>query len=281
MLKETSYKSKSRGSSLRLLKEIFNDFPTANALGYSLAHRNIKAKYRQSLLGILWAVFPPLALASVWIVLNSQGLVSFNETGVPYPLFVITGTFLWQSFTLSVTTFLQGIQTNKSILVKINFPREAIFYSTLYETLFYILISFIPVVIVFFLYGFMPGIGVLYFLLFLLNLILLGLVIGLLIFPVASLFKDITFGLPMVLQLALYLTPVIYPLPVYKGLGNLLALNPVTPLLVGARAGLLGTSGIPAWDTILIFIIVLISLLILGLLLMRITMEILIERMGS
>jgi lipopolysaccharide transport system permease protein len=281
MIKENRYTSAGNKSGIQILKDIFSELPHAHALGYSLATRNIKAKYRQSLLGILWAVFPTLATSFVWIVLRGQGVISFEETEVPYAVFVLTGTFLWQAFSVSATTFLQTIQTNRSILVKINFPRESLLYSAFYEILFNILLSFIPVLAVLVVFKILPGSGILFFLLLLFMLMILGLALGLLLLPFASLFKDIMFGLPVALQFGMYLTPVIYPEPVYSGFATVLKFNPVTPLLTGARAGLLGTSGIPALDTILMYIFGLILLFLLGTLLMRVTMEILIERMGT
>jgi lipopolysaccharide transport system permease protein len=264
-----------------MLQAIVADAPQAHALGYRLAQRNIKAKYRQSFLGVLWAVFPPLATSLVWIILRGQGVVSFGETGVPYPVFVLTGTFLWQVFSISITTFLNAINSNKSLLTKINFPREALFYSAVYEILFNALFGFLIVVIAMFAFGVAPGVEILYFLACLPLLILLGLVIGLLLLPVAALFNDVMFGLPVVLQFAMYLTPVVYPQPVYQGLGKILDLNPVTPLLNGARSGLLAVGDVPEWGVLLLFATILFVLFIFGLVLMRITMEILIERMGS
>ncbi|MFN3917679.1 MAG: ABC transporter permease [Flavobacteriales bacterium] len=281
MLKETRYTAKGRQNSLKMLQAIAADVPQAHALGYRLAQRNIKAKYRQSFLGVLWAVFPPLATSLVWIILRGQGVVSFGETGVSYSVFVLTGTFLWQVFSISITTFLNAINSNKSLLTKINFPREALFYSAVYEILFNALFSFFVVVIAMFAFGVAPGVNILYFLACLPLLILLGLVIGLLLLPVATLFSDVIFGLPVVLQFAMYLTPVVYPQPVYQGLGKILDLNPVTPLLNGARSGLLGVGDLPEWSVLLLFSAVLFVLFVFGLVLMRIAMEILIERMGS
>ena len=281
MLKETRYIAQKRQSSLTLLKAIAADTPQANALGYRLAQRNIKAKYRQSFLGVLWAVFPPLATSLIWIILRGQGVVSFDETGVPYPVFVLTGTFLWQVFSTSITTLLNAVNSNKSLLTKINFPREALFYSAVYEIGFNALMSFTVVIVGMVAFGATPGAEVFYFLLGLLLLVLLGLVIGLLLLPLAALFSDITFGLPILLQFAMYLTPVIYPQPLYQGFGKILAFNPVAPLLTGARAGLLGTEGMPGMGTFFIYAGILVGLLLFGLVLMRITMGILIERMGS
>lgn len=255
--------------------------PKANSLGYRLASRNIKARYRQSLLGLAWAVFPPLITALVWVVLNDQKVVSFEGLEVPYPVFVFTGTMLWQIFSFSVQVPLQSIQKNKSILVKINFPREAIFISALYEVGFNAMISLGLLTIILIYFGVVPGI---YFGLFFLGitvLMLLGLMFSLLLMPLALLYRDIALGIPIVLQFALYLTPVIYPQPRFEGLGKLLYLNPVSPILTNSRIWLLGLQQEVAWKPFIILSIAVLILLILGIVLQRKALNILIERLGS
>jgi len=255
--------------------------PKSNSLGYRLASRNINARYRQSLLGLAWAIFPPLITALVWVILNDQKVVSFEGLGVPYPVFVLTGTMLWQIFSFSVQVPLQSIQTNKSILVKINFPREAIFISALYEVGFNAMISLGLLTIILIYFGVVPGI---YFVLFFLGitvLMLLGLMFSLLLMPLALLYRDIALGIPIVLQFALYLTPVIYPQPRFEGLGKLLYLNPVSPILTNSRIWLLGLQQEVAWKPFIILSIAVFILVILGMVLQRKALNILKERMGS
>lgn len=67
------------------LFQILKDLPVANALGYRLAMRNIKAKYRQSILGLFWAVLPPVATSVIWIFLNSAKIVKMQSPDLPYP----------------------------------------------------------------------------------------------------------------------------------------------------------------------------------------------------
>ena len=253
----------------------------ANGLGYRLASRNISAKYRQSLLGLAWAIFPPLITALVWIILNDQKVVSFESFGVPYPVFVFTGTMLWQIFSLSVQVPLQSIQRNKNILVKINFHREAIFISALYEVGFNALISLGLLAIILIYFGVVPGIYFGLFFIGIMVLMLFGLMFSLLLMPIALLYRDISLGIPIVLQFALYLTPVIYPQPLFGGLGKLLYLNPVSPILTNSRIWLLGLQQEVAWKSFIILSIVVFILVILGMALQRKALNILIERLGS
>jgi lipopolysaccharide transport system permease protein len=110
-------------------RDIFRELPEAHELGSRLFKRNIKAMYRQSLLGITWALFPPLITAGLWIFLRGNNVMSLGETSVPYPVFVLVGTMLWQIFTESILSPLKSITTNKAMLIKINIPREGLLLS--------------------------------------------------------------------------------------------------------------------------------------------------------
>ena len=99
--------------------------------------------------------------------------------------------------------------------------------------------------------------------------------------PLALLYRDVALGIPIVLQFALYLTPVIYPQPRFKGFGKLLYLNPVSPILTNSRIWLLGLQQKVAWEPFIILSIVVFILVILGLVLQRNALNILIERLGS
>jgi lipopolysaccharide transport system permease protein len=87
--------------------------------------RDISAQYRQSLLGILWAFLPPLITAVIFITLNSRKVINVEETSIPYPVFAIFGTVLWHFFVYSLNAPLRVVTASKSLLTKINFPREA------------------------------------------------------------------------------------------------------------------------------------------------------------
>jgi lipopolysaccharide transport system permease protein len=281
MLKEIKYTSVGKKELLVFLIEIIRIFPQATALGYAFAKRNILSRYRQSFMGILWAVFPPLATSFVWVILRGQGVVLLGEVNVPYPLFVLTGTFLWQLFSNSILFPLQAINASKSILTKVNFPRESIIIGSFFEVIFNALIGILVIIAAMAFYGYTPGLNFLFFLSYLSLLILFGLVIGLLLIPIASLYSDIQFGLPFILQFLMYLTPVIYPQPSYSGFGKILNYNPISPLLTQARSAMLDASFSADFLSIATYGIILLLGILIGMILFRTTIGILIERMGS
>lgn len=133
------------------LRDIVNDLPQAHELGFRLFKRNLAALYRQSLLGFAWAILPPLANAALWIVLRGNNVISVQDTGVPYPIFVLIGTMLWQIFSEAILAPLTQVTENKIMLSKINIPREGLLLSGLYQLIFNTFIKILLLVGVFFL----------------------------------------------------------------------------------------------------------------------------------
>lgn len=256
------------------------DIRQGHSLGLRLAKRNIKSMYRQSLLGYFWSVVPPLITSLVWIFLNSQNIVSVKDPGIPYPLFVLTGTFLWQIFAESVMAPLSGTSTGKSILTKINFPRESLVFSGIYEVLFNLMIKFALLTAIFIWFSNYPGPVAILSILGILSLILLGSGIGIILAPVSMLYKDIRQGLRVFLQFAIYLTPVIYIKPKTGLAAKMMAYNPVAPLLSDTRNLLTGTAEILSHQFMIVSIVSL-FLFMIGLVLYRISLPVIIERIGS
>lgn len=264
----------------KLVRDMISDLKEAHELGIRLAKRNIKALYRQSVLGYLWTVIPPLVTSMVWIFLNSQNVVSIPSTDAPYPIFVFVGTMLWQIFAESVSAPLKGVTSGKSMLAKINFPRESLVLTGIYEVLFNTMIKSGLIVLIFLYYGYMPGVSALFAIVGILVLIIFGSMIGLLLTPVGMLYTDINRGITIVLQFAIYLTPVIYAAPKSGLAGQLMKFNPVAPLLTTTRDMLLNTptAGI---DSFIIIAVTSIVLFVVGLFFFRIAMPIVIERVGG
>ena len=134
----------------RLVRSMWQDLKASRELAWRLFVRDISALYRQSLLGVFWAFLPPIVMGLAFIILQSKKVVNFGETDIPYPVFVLVGTTLWQVFTESLNAPLKSVTTAKPMLAKINFPREALIVSAFYQVLFNLLIkSLVPVQIQF------------------------------------------------------------------------------------------------------------------------------------
>jgi lipopolysaccharide transport system permease protein len=115
---------------------MFADLKESRFLGKQLFKRDIKGMFRQSVLGITWAIFPPFLSAGLWVFLNYSGAVNITETGVPYPIFVMCGTVLFTTFTHALNMPADAVTAGKSIMAKLNFPREALLINAFYKVLF-------------------------------------------------------------------------------------------------------------------------------------------------
>lgn len=279
--KITIYSADSADKSLlRHVRNIFRELPEAHELGLRLFKRNIKAMYRQSLLGITWAIFPPLITAALWIFLRGNNVMSFGETSVPYPVFVLVGTMLWQIFTESMLAPLKSITMNKSMLIKINIPREGLLLSGIYEVFFNVLIKISLLIIIFIAFKQSMSLSVVWVLPGILSIIICGFALGLLLTPIGMLYTDIQRGLTIVLPFLMYLTPVIYPMP-KEGTANwIMKLNPMATLLVETR-NWFTSQPVEGLNMFLIYTAAFVFLSFFALMIFRISMPIIVERSGS
>ena len=264
----------------RMLATMFHDLVAGRELAWQLAVRDIRAQYRQAALGLLWAFILPLAHTVTWIFLSSSGIVTVSDTVLPYPVYVFTGTMIWAIFMDAVNAPLQQTIAAKQMLAKINFPREALVVSGIYQTLFNGVIKIILLLFALMLLGINPGWTLIWFPLGILSLILAGTAMGLLLTPVGMLYTDIGKSLPLLMQFLMYLTPVVFPMPSSGWAVTVFKLNPLTPLVLTTRDWLTGFSP----NYLGYFFIVnalIIALLFVVWMVYRIAMPILIERMSA
>jgi len=192
--------------------------------------RNLVARYSQTSVGFLWAILQPLLTSLVYVLVFS--LVLRIPTGdVPYPLFIVTMIVLWTYFNRIVFSGGASIITNLDIITRIRFPRELLPLGIAVESLVDLLFGFIIVGFLYIIYRqplspyMLIGFGV-----FVVHTIL---ALGLAYFfaSLTSVFRDLTQILPVLLQLLLYLSPVIYPLTnVPDHLRTIYFLNPLAPI---------------------------------------------------
>lgn len=262
------------------INSIIRDFPQSRALAWRLLVRDTKAMYRQSLLGYVWLVLPPLATVFVWVFLNNQKLVTIETGDVPYPVFVLTGTVLWTAFNSSVMA-MQGIMSQaQSMLSKINFPHEALILSAFGKTLLNSVVPALVLIPALLLYGISIEPSMLLFPLGFLIIMLLGCAIGLIFVPIGALYGDVGRAIQLGLRFGFFVTPVIYAMP-ESGLSRTLLLwNPVTAPLVTSRSWLIGGESPLVMETMVVFVI---SLLLLGMatIMFKVAMPHLIERLNS
>jgi lipopolysaccharide transport system permease protein len=264
----------------KLLAEMFKDLGRARQLAWQLAQRDIRGQYRQTILGLLWVFILPLANTAAWLFVQDAGIVTVQNTALPYPVFVLTGTMLWAVFMDAITAPLQQTTAAKPMLAKINFPHEALLLSGIYQTLFNASIKIAVLLTALLIIGIYPGWSLLIFPMAVLSLVLTGTALGLLITPVGMLYADVGKGLPLLFQFLMYLTPVVFPLPTGGWAAALIQYNPLTPLILTARDLLTGFAPQHLGAFLLVNAGVLV-LLGLAWVIYRAAMPILIERMSA
>ncbi|WP_206420395.1 ABC transporter permease [Lacinutrix jangbogonensis] len=274
------YQKENKLSLFKLLKESLMDIYNSRFLARQMAERDIKAQYRQSYFGILWAFITPLTTALVWIILNITGTIKLTDAGMPYPLFAFTGTLMWSIITESINSPMQSTNGARGILTKINFPKEALIISGIYKLLFNTSIKLL--LLVFFLFYFKV---VLTWYLLLIPLVIFGAVlfgttIGLFITPIGLLYGDVNKLIKFGLQFLMYVTPVVYVIPKDGIMKTIMELNPISPIILTVRDLILGVE----FNSITYLVIVLLCclpLLFLGLIIYRISIPIIVERLSA
>ncbi|MBV5328559.1 MAG: ABC transporter permease [Chlorobium sp.] len=259
---------------------MFRDLLASRELAWRLTVRDIRAQYRQTFLGFLWAIILPLANTLVWIFLSKNGIVNVRATELPYPIFVFTGTMLWAIFIDAVNAPLQVTTAAKPMLAKINFPRESLVMAGVYQTLFNASIKIVLLLVALLFQGIFPGWTLLLFPLGILSLVMVGTMIGLCLTPVGLLYSDVGRAIPLLMQFLMYVTPVVFPMPKEGWAATLFQLNPLSPLILTTRSWL---TGAPT-DCLQYFLLVnavALSLLLIFWVIYRLAMPILIERMSS
>ncbi len=225
-----------------LLRLMWRDLLASRELAWRLLIRDISAQYRQSLLGIVWAFLPPIVSAIGLTFAKNSGFINLGDTDLPYPAYVMFSMTLWQTFIGTLNGPIAAVLQAKPMLVRVNFPREALIIAKLGEVFFNFGIRLILIIGLFIVFRMPLTLSVILAPVALIHLIALGTFIGLLLAPLGGLYRDIQKGITLTTGLWLFITPVIYPPPTEGIFGLIVKLNPVTPLLVTTRE--LATTGV-------------------------------------
>jgi len=205
-------------------------------LVYFLAWRDVKVRYKQAALGAAWAVLQPL-LTMIVFTLFFGNLAGIPSNGVPYPLFSYSALLLWTYFAGVLGQGGQSLVSNSNLITKVYFPRVALPASTALSGLldFIIGLGFLAIMMAY--YGIQPGWSLLLAPVFLLGLVLFVLGVSMFLAAMNVWYRDIKYAAPFLIQICLFVTPVIYPttfLP--ERLQALMAFNPLAGIIEGFRA---------------------------------------------
>lgn len=221
---------------------------------YFFVWRDLKVRYKQTFIGIAWAIFQPFITMVVFSVFFGQ-LAKIPSDGVPYPIFVYVGLLFWQFFSGALSETSGALTSNQAIVTKVYFPRLILPISAVFTKMIDFAVATLILIGLMLYYGYTPNIaGLLILPLLLLITFMASVGLGLFLSAVNVKYRDVRYVLPFFIQILLFLTPVIYPASIAGKYSYLLAFNPMMGVIQGARAALLGTTPIN-WTLIYISLI--------------------------
>jgi lipopolysaccharide transport system permease protein len=222
------------------LKEIWK----FRELFYFLTKRDIKVRYKQTVLGGLWAIIQPVFTMIVFTLFFGR-LAKVPSDGIPYPIFVYAGLLPWTYFANALTASGNSLVGSANLVTKVYFPRLIIPASASLAGLLDFFIALLVLGVLMIYYQFMPGTGILLFPALVALTFLCAVGVGLWLSALNVEYRDIRYAIPFLIQIWMFVSPVIYPVSlVSEKYQWLLALNPMGGVINAFRASLLGHQSI-------------------------------------
>lgn len=207
---------------------------------YFLTWRDVKVRYKQTELGIAWAIIQPLFTMLVFTLFFGR-LAGLPSDNIPYPLFAYAGLLAWTYFSNAITSSGNSLVGSANLITKVYFPRMIIPGAAVTAGLVDFAIAFLILVVLMVYYGVTVTWNILMFPVLVLLTTLLALGIGMWLSALNVKYRDVRFALPFLVQLWMFLSPVIYPASFLPARFRwLLSLNPMTGIIEGYRSALFG-----------------------------------------
>jgi lipopolysaccharide transport system permease protein len=207
---------------------------------YFFVWRDVKIRYKQTAVGVLWVVLQPLLTMGVFTVFFGR-LAKLPSEGLPYPVFYFAALVPWAYFSTSLSTCTSILVANQHVITKVYFPRLVLPFAAVSGGLLDLGIGFVVMMILTLAYGFRPGFAVLLIPFFVLLAQLTALAVGLWTSALNALYRDMAAIVPFVIQFLMLASPVAYSStlvpPKWRGLYHL---NPMANVIDGFRWAVTG-----------------------------------------
>ena len=212
---------------------------------YFFAWRDIKVRYKQTVMGVLWAIIQPF-LTMVIFSLFFGRLAKVPSDGLPYPVFSYAALVPWTFFANALVQASNSLVLNANMVKKIYFPRLALPIASVLAGVLDFVLAFVVLLGIMFYYGLVPTVNIVWLPLFLLLALLTSLGVGLWLAAMNVQFRDVHYTIPFLTQAWLFVTPIAYPSSlVPEPWRTVYALNPMAGVVEGFRWALLGTDTAP------------------------------------
>ena len=232
---------------------------------YLLTWRDVKVRYKQTAIGIMWVLLQPLLTTLLFTVIFST-FARFDTAGLPYSVFVLSGLIIWLFVHGSVTMASTSFVNNPTFVTKVYFPRLIVPIAASVGGAFDLIFSLLMLTVLLAWYSIVPTAALLLAPLFLILGVLLSVAVGTLFSALNVRFRDVKFALPFLLQVWMIASPLFYPTnlvperwrPVY-------AVNPMVGIVEGFRSSVFGTPfewGLIAVSCVSLFVLLVFSLIV-------------------
>ncbi|MGH8543445.1 MAG: ABC transporter permease [Gammaproteobacteria bacterium] len=204
-------------------------------LFYFFALRDVKIRYRQTLLGVLWAVVPPIFTMVVFSILFG-GIVKVPTDGMPYPVFYYAALLPWTYFQTTLGLSGNSLISNAHLITKIYFPRVILPVTPVLVGLLDFMIGFVLLIAMMLFYEIVPTWRLMLWPVLLFLLALLTFTLGMFLSALNVKYRDVKYVIPFFIQLLLFITPIIYPASLVPEPFRLfVSLNPLTGIIEAFR----------------------------------------------
>ncbi|HKV08899.1 MAG TPA: ABC transporter permease [Thermoanaerobaculia bacterium] len=236
---------------------------------YFLVWRDVKVRYKQTILGIAWAILQPVATMVAFSLFFGR-VAGVSSDGVPYPLFSLTALVPWTFFATGLVQAANSLVGSQQLITKVYFPRLAIpIASVLAGAVDFVLAFFVLLGVMFFAYGTVPGLRAVWILPLLLLAFVTALGAGLWLAALHVRYRDVRYVIPFLVQLWLVATPIAYPSSLLaEPWRTVYGINPTVGVVEGFRWALLGT-GTPPGPAVAVSSVVAAALLLGGIVYFR------------
>jgi lipopolysaccharide transport system permease protein len=231
---------------------------------YFFVWRDIKVRYKQTIVGVAWAVLQPFLTMLVFILFFAK-LAHLPVDGMPAAIFYYSALLPWMYFSASLINATNTIVENQRVITKVYFPRLVLPLSAICSGLVDFAISFLMFAAMMIYYGVRPTSAILYFPLFLLLALLTALGVGLWLAALNAIYRDVRYVVPFVVQFWMFASPVVYPSSIIPERWRwLYGLNPMAGVIEGFRWSLTD-HGEPPWRMLIASSLVVLAVLAGGL----------------
>jgi len=207
---------------------------------YFLVWRDVKVRYKQTFIGVAWAILQPVMTMMIFTVIFGN-FAKLPSDGLPYPIFAFTALLPWNYFSQAISRSGLSLVGDSSLIRKVYFPRLIIPLASVAAPLVDFFVSFLVLLIMMAWFGIAPSWGLLFLPLFLLLALMTALAVGLWLSPLNVRYRDVGHTIPFLLQFWMYASPVAYSISLIPEKWRLLySLNPMAGVIEGFRWALLG-----------------------------------------